>query len=793
MAWESRGTLKPPLPGVDQFLLNFTPDRTLKFERALSRVARGISDAKILCIGDSLSMDGGGATPINVGCYPVQLARMLDGMGIPASPGLSIATGIDSRWTLGAGWTNEYAAGFGWGTNLIIPGGALTSTTAGSVLTFAPGFACDRFDVYYRRAGTVGTASIQATGGTAVSVNAAGAEGTLKATVSAGALSTKNKLTVTLTATAFQIFAIEPWDSTQKRVRVGNAGSPGSASTDWVQDLAGQGSVGQIRAYQPDLTIIWLGTNDAGTANTPPATVVANIETLAAAAAETGDVIVMTPFTSDPNNAQYLTRETDYAASMRKMSRPVLDIFAKASSSGGWTGWNTLGLVNDSLHLTTDGYSVIASTVAGAIKSVSGLDRAPKITVAESGRDIILPIGQSNMVGRGTPDATLDFAVPEIYQYKQDGTIVLAVDPLDHAAPNGLFGPAMPFARHYVREGLNRGRQVLLVPSAVGGTWLVNPSTASAGVGTWNPSVAGSLLDTAIARANAAIAAAPGSRIVAILWHQGESDAAVAESRTQTEYQTQLDALIAKCRSQITGAANVPFIVGGMVPEYLTTGTATQIQAALSGTPARVANTGYAAPVPDSNIGDNLHYDTAGQLRMAARYFAEYQKLRTGKRDYRMPVADPDSLLIPATQFAAAVGAPSLTAISTGTRHFAWMLDPTTDEAVSAYAVIPSDWAKIDVFVHWTPMSGNTGVIFSQPRIDPFNPGAGLDAAAPIAANVSLTAGGTAFIHNRTKVWDNLAVTTGINRFEWYRLASNASDTHVNDMALMALELVKAA
>lgn len=243
------------------------------------------------------------------------------------------------------------------------------------------------------------------------------------------------------------------------------------------------------------------------------------------------------------------------------------------------------------------------------------------------GYDVILLAGQSNMSGRGTAySAATDPAHPMIFQYKgkipNKGTIIAAAEPLDMVdTPSGI-GPGFQFARWYVAQGLNRGRKVLLVPAAQGGT----PLTRVTGP-TWKPSSAG-LYTNAITQANGAIAAEAGSRIVAVLWLQGETDGDLAA--TGAAYQTEFDALIAGFRSSITGASGVPFIIGQMVPEYLSTGTRTEINAVHAGAPARLARVAFAPSPLASNLGDGNHFNAAGARLIGQGMFAAFERVAVG-------------------------------------------------------------------------------------------------------------------------------------------------------------------
>lgn len=250
--------------------------------------------------------------------------------------------------------------------------------------------------------------------------------------------------------------------------------------------------------------------------------------------------------------------------------------------------------------------------------------------VAFSGYDIIILAGQSNMEGRGTRDTTLDVDSVQVDQYggyvtdsASYQTIVQGdISPLRHPGPtvntNNYVGIGEYIARTYAANNLAGGRKVLVVPVAYGGTSMVG------GTPTWNPgSPGGTRYEFAISQANLAIAAAqaadPSSALVAIFWHQGETDG--DNTVTTAAYLSALNSLIAGFRARITGAATVPFVMGSMVPEATRThaGYPAIHVAHLQGT---LANTNVAFETgPSGYTGDNLHFNAAG-IRIFGPNFA---------------------------------------------------------------------------------------------------------------------------------------------------------------------------
>jgi hypothetical protein len=251
---------------------------------------------------------------------------------------------------------------------------------------------------------------------------------------------------------------------------------------------------------------------------------------------------------------------------------------------------------------------------------------------ADPGYDIVILAGQSNMSGRGTPfSATTDPINARIFQYGNSGaaknTISPASEPLlMHDTPSGI-GPGLQFARWYTARRLALGRKVLLVPVAHGGTAL--STTAALG---WRRGVAGNLYANMIAQVQGALSAAgSGSRIVAALWLQGETDGDAGT--TGAQYQTDLDALIAGLRTDLS-ESTLPFIIGTMVPEYLSTGTRAQIDAVHRDTPNRIARTDVAVSAVSMNKGDGNHFNGPGSRYNGRAFFDAFERVSAGLAPY---------------------------------------------------------------------------------------------------------------------------------------------------------------
>lgn len=353
------------------------------FTAALEAVKAGTRNARILVVDDSTAQ-GVGSGSIGYdqgGSWPHHMAGRLDQLFIPSANGLqtpSAASRPDNRWTGGAGWSRGGGLRIGFGfKNAYWSQGPNQS---GSLTFNDPRIMADRFDIYYVQYAANPPAhamlSASATGGAIVDQTTAGgivagSARVAKITISAATAATTNVVTIRNTATTgnpLYVVAIEPWLSTEKKVLVGNAGISGSNTSDWVAQFDANtdwASTGAIKAYAPDLTIIGLGINDAETAhNTDPAVYLSRLNTLASAAAVSGDVIFKTML---PSSGYRAAREAEYVAAVRGSGKPYIDIFGRY---GSFEFSNAAGFMADELHGNAAGYRDKGYAMADVVGSL---------------------------------------------------------------------------------------------------------------------------------------------------------------------------------------------------------------------------------------------------------------------------------------------------------------------------------------------------------------------------------------------------------------------------------------
>jgi hypothetical protein len=254
----------------------------------------------------------------------------------------------------------------------------------------------------------------------------------------------------------------------------------------------------------------------------------------------------------------------------------------------------------------------------------------------DTGSDIVLVIGQSNAQGPGVPfDSSIDILTSGINQFAgsegPENTVIPAIESLYHVGrwvdgTNGRprVGPTMEFARQYFYQQPSN-RDVLIVPAAKGSTSITGDESYS-----WDPdntTAAVNLIHRAVEKTQMALALNPNNRLVAILWHQGESDAG---AKTESQYRTKLLQIIDLLHGEF--GATVPFLVGGLVPEWVGTNPLrVAIQNALASIPAQRNYTAYTPGPSGMNQDELIHYNAAGARELGRRYFSILDRARANK------------------------------------------------------------------------------------------------------------------------------------------------------------------
>lgn len=222
--------------------------------------------------------------------------------------------------------------------------------------------------------------------------------------------------------------------------------------------------------------------------------------------------------------------------------------------------------------------------------------------------DIVIVAGQSNATKRGTVGSDQEPNLPGVVLWNGDNGVVGTAWTPSSGVPWLGSGYGAEWLR---RVASLQNRRVGLVRAARGSTGF-----SSLTPGTWDRKITTGaeryLYPEMVERSKAALAASPtGSKIVAMIWSQGEQDRGMSADA----YQAKLDDLLNQFRIDMN-LPNLPIIITSMTPEIIATGSAGGgiIQSVLEDTPRRIQRTSYhQGPENMAEQGTGIHWTPQGQ------------------------------------------------------------------------------------------------------------------------------------------------------------------------------------
>ena len=242
--------------------------------------------------------------------------------------------------------------------------------------------------------------------------------------------------------------------------------------------------------------------------------------------------------------------------------------------------------------------------------------------------DIIIQAGQSNSDGCGFGDAVEPYQPDwRVWYFNQDRTIALASE---RVANNGIQSEfSLSFAREYIRNGrLAEGRKLLIVRSAVGGTGFLDNR--------WK--LTDDLYLQMTDMVQTALELNPKNRLIALLWHQGETDAIC--KATYEQHYGHLTDLLEDVRRRFN-APSLPFIAGDFVHHWrdMNAEICSPVLQAIRDVSAECgyggfvetdglesnAQTGIVHPYGWEE--DSIHFSRNALYELGKRYFAEYENI----------------------------------------------------------------------------------------------------------------------------------------------------------------------
>lgn len=262
-----------------------------------------------------------------------------------------------------------------------------------------------------------------------------------------------------------------------------------------------------------------------------------------------------------------------------------------------------------------------------------------------SGYDIIVLAGQSNAEGSGVGEGSIaHYNNPNILELvdKNRHLVTLSEEGVlclpkpyewtlqianERNAGGTLYADfAQSFAEEYIKEGkLESGRKVLIVKTAIGGTGFMRNQ--------WGKGCP--MTDRAFEMVDYALSLQEHSRIVAVLWHQGEHDAfespelslSTREKFYYDKFGCLVDALVDKY-------GIMPIIAGGFIDEW-SKDYLSQCDAISKATKkvlnryggAVVSAKGLKSNNQDSNNGDTIHFCRKSLYRLGKKYYQAFEKI----------------------------------------------------------------------------------------------------------------------------------------------------------------------
>ncbi len=264
--------------------------------------------------------------------------------------------------------------------------------------------------------------------------------------------------------------------------------------------------------------------------------------------------------------------------------------------------------------------------------------------------DIIIVAGQSNASGCGRGKSSTPWIVDErILMFNEDYTADVVKTPYGDMIGVKSTGDCyiniadergegeertaafcLSFAKKYAEKNLEKGRKLLLVQTAIGGTGFAKNH--------WGEN---QILEKRLYEmTDAALSMNKENRIVGVLWHQGEHDIFENANFNYQQrfdfYKGKLTVFIIRLREKY--GENIPFLSGGFCSLWLKTQKEENVRAindAIMAVKEQFSMYEHVSETLDlkSNkevcgINDNVHFCRDASYELGRRYYEKFDKLR---------------------------------------------------------------------------------------------------------------------------------------------------------------------
>ena len=232
--------------------------------------------------------------------------------------------------------------------------------------------------------------------------------------------------------------------------------------------------------------------------------------------------------------------------------------------------------------------------------------------------DVIIQAGQSNAEGTSFGPTDEPYRPNDrVWYLLPDLTVVPAAEIVEENDIRSNF--ALSFAREYMQNGrLAEGRKLLILRTAVGGTGFLDQR--------WG--MTDDLYLRMMDMTREALSLNPANRLVAFLWHQGETDA-ILGAKYDSHY-TSLRTLLGSVRDAVR-VPGLPFVAGDFVHHWRDSCMEACIPV-LDAMRAVCRDCGHACFVETDNLPSN--WQEIGDARQDVIHFSRRAIYELGKRYY---------------------------------------------------------------------------------------------------------------------------------------------------------------
>ena len=236
--------------------------------------------------------------------------------------------------------------------------------------------------------------------------------------------------------------------------------------------------------------------------------------------------------------------------------------------------------------------------------------------------DIIVQAGQSNSEGCGLGDTDSSYAQnPDIFYMENDFSICMAHEYVSENLTVGNF--SLSFSALYAAEGfLRSGRKLLILRTAKDGTGFRDNR--------WGQD--DDLYLRMVEMTKVALGLNPENRLVAFLWHQGETDAKL--NAGEKEHYANLAELVSSFRSTFNNA-ELPFIAGDFVQQWKNENLSI-CNPVVEAIKSVCNDIGFARFVETKGLtsnsqilgnNDTIHFSREGINKLGLRYFEAFKSI----------------------------------------------------------------------------------------------------------------------------------------------------------------------